>query len=358
MTDCILVTGGAGFIGSALSGPLVSQGLPVVAIDSFLKQVHPTGTRSEFLHPDVILIREDICAPETWGPVLARYRPVRVVHLAAETGTSQSLTEATRHAMVNVCGTTQMLDAFARADVRPERIVLASSRAVYGEGMWRDITTGSTFYPAPRSHAMLARAEWDPRGADEGAAEPVAQDARRVAAHPTSIYGATKLAQEHILSSWCGAFGVPLSILRLQNVYGEGQSPFNAYTGIINVFHRLARAKQAIPVYEDGQIWRDFVHIDDVVQVFMAVLAASADQTHKLDVGTGQGTTIHEAARVIARLHDAPDPVICGKFRDGDVRAAVADISAMAEGLGIRAGVAFDEGARRVGEWLLARGHI
>ena len=358
MIDCVLVTGGAGFIGSALSAQLVSEGAPVMAIDSFLEQVHPNGKRSEFLHPDVILIRDDVRHPETWTRFLAAYRPVKVVHLAAETGTSQSLTEATRHATVNVVGTTQMLDAFARADVPPDRIILASSRAVYGEGMWRDTVSQQTFYPAPRSHAMLARGAWSPRGPSDSPAEPVPQDAAVVMPQPTSIYGATKLAQEHILASWCGAFGVPLSILRLQNVYGEGQSPFNSYTGIINVFHRLARAKQSIPVYEDGEIWRDFIHVSDVAEVFMAMIRATDRADHKLDVGTGTVTTIHDAAQVIAGLHGAPAPAICGKFRDGDVRAAVANVSAMSGALGITAQIGFAEGARRVGDWLLARGHI
>jgi dTDP-L-rhamnose 4-epimerase len=356
--ECVLVTGGAGFIGSALSQHLVSDGLPVVAIDSFLEQVHPQGKRSEFLHPDVTVVRDDVRDPKTWSRFLASYRPIKVVHLAAETGTSQSLTEATRHATVNVVGTTQMLDAFAQVKLLPERIILASSRAVYGEGMWRDKASNRTFYPSTRTNHMLTRAEWNPRYADNSPAQPVPQDAAVVMPQPTSIYGATKLTQEHVLASWCGAFDVPLSILRLQNVYGEGQSPFNSYTGIINIFHRIAKAKQEIPVYEDGEIWRDFIHVDDVVTVIAAVNHTLDRVNHKIDVGTGTVTTIYEAARIIADLHGAPPPFICGKFRNGDVRAAVANVEAMSEKLGIKAKVDFAEGSRRVADWLQSRGYI
>lgn len=358
MQDCILVTGGAGFIGSALSSGLCLSDLPVVAVDSFLDQVHPSGNRSEFLDDRVILVKRDVRDPAAWGFVLDSYRPVKIIHLAAETGTAQSLTEATRHASVNVVGTTEMLDALARRSIRPDRIILASSRAVYGEGKWRDTVSHRDFYPKPRTHAMLSAGRWTPEGPDGGHAVPLAHKASDVFPRPTSVYGATKLAQEHVLSSWCSAFSVPLSILRLQNVYGEGQSPFNSYTGIINVFHRLARAGQAIPVYEDGLIGRDFVHVDDVARVFLAVLDAQGGEDHLFDVGTGHETTILDAACIIAELHGAPAPEICGKFRDGDVRSAVADISDMIEKAKLAPEVSFATGAKRVGDWLVKRGHI
>jgi len=356
MRECILLTGGAGFIGSALSRKICDGGLDVVAIDSLLEQVHPTGARSEFLDPRVILLKADIRAEETWTTFLETYLPVKIVHLAAETGTAQSLTEATRHASVNVVGLTRMLEALARANIRPARILLASSRAVYGEGMWRD-EAGNAFYPGPRTHAMLSAGQWSPR-APGGEAFPLPHDAATVAPQPTSIYGATKLAQEHVLAAWCAAFGVPLSILRLQNVYGEGQSPYNSYTGIINIFHRLAKAGEAIPVYEDGRIIRDFIHVSDVVEVMSRILARTDMTNHKFDVGSGIPVTIHEAARVIARLHHAPEPVVCGKFREGDVRAAVANVAAMQTLSGVSATVSFDEGAARVGAWLQERGYI
>jgi len=357
MRECILLTGGAGFIGSALSRKIGDDELDIVAIDSFLEQVHPTGARPEFLHERVIVLKADIREEETWKALLAEYKPVKIVHLAAETGTAQSLTEATRHASVNVVGTARMLEALAQTGTRPERIVLASSRAVYGEGMWRD-EAGVGFYPGPRTHAMLSAGQWSPRTINGGEAFPLPHDAATVVPQPTSIYGATKLAQENVLAAWCASFGVPLSILRLQNVYGEGQSPYNPYTGIINIFHRLAKAGHAIPVYEDGNIIRDFIHVDDVVEVIYRILSCESAGNHKIDVGSGIPITIHEAARIIARLHGAPEPVVCGKFREGDVRAAVAHVGAMKALTGVCATVSFQEGVARVGIWLEQRGYL
>lgn len=357
MKECVLVTGGAGFIGSAISKSLVEGNRTVVAIDSFLSQVHPTGTPSEFLHPEVVLLKCDVSERTTWEEFLDQYDPKIVVHLAAETGTAQSLTESVRHSKVNVLGTSEMLDAFARRAIRPERIVLASSRAVYGEGLWLDQGSGKTFLPEPRSHAQLAANKWDPRSPYAGMVEALKHEASITPPNPTSIYGATKLTQEHILKAWCGAFGVPLSVLRLQNVYGEGQSPYNSYTGIINIFHKMAYAKESIPVYEDGQIIRDFVHIDDVAKAIIAAVNGAADERGPVDVGTGRPTSILDAAHIIAAMHGAPEPAICGKFRDGDVRSACADIKAL-NAIGVEPSVSFEEGSERVGGWLISRGYI
>src|SRR6478609_1831765 len=218
-TRIALVTGGAGFIGSALSHRLIAQGFAVVALDSMHPQIHPGGERPAELHPDVELVVGDATDPAVWDALLGRVSPELVVHLAAETGTGQSLDQATRHSQVNVVGTTVMTDALLRHDTIPAQILLASSRAVYGEGQWES-RSGEFFYPAPRGHAQLARAEWDCTPASGESSHGVPSRAGVTAPAPTSIYGATKLAQEHILRSWCLATGADLSVLRLQNVYG------------------------------------------------------------------------------------------------------------------------------------------
>lgn len=357
MQKAIVVTGGAGFIGCALSSDLKKFGLPVVAVDNLHPQIHTEPRRPDALDPDVELVVGDVTEAATWETVLSRFHPTVVVHLAAETGTGQSLTEASRHAHVNVVGTTAMLDAFSARNLVPEHVLLASSRAIYGEGAWRD-ADGSTFYPAPRSHAILAQGLWDPRSPSGiGPAKPLSHRAASVFPAPTSVYGATKLAQEHILAAWCGAMEVPLSVFRLQNVYGPGQSPFNSYTGIITLFHRLARKGQTLDIYEDGQIGRDFVFIDDVAAALIAGLRAPPVGVRTLDVGSGVVTTIADAAAAIAASHDAPAPTVSGKFRDGDVRWAVADAAPLSDALGVQAQVSFAEGARRVGEWLIERGY-
>lgn len=357
MAERIVITGGAGFIGCALSRALVSGGDKVVAIDNLHPQIHGQATRPVALLPDVELIVADVCNGEFWDTFLSEYRPTTVVHLAAETGTAQSLLESTRHGHVNVIGTTQMLDAFGRAGFRPQHIVLTSSRAVYGEGAWSG-KNGQIFYPEVRSHEQLSNALWD-FTQDGEIARALPHRAKTIFPNPSSVYGATKLAQENILTAWTSAMNVPLSIFRLQNVYGPGQSPFNPYAGIINIFHRAAFSGGAINVYEDGLIGRDFVFIDDVANVLAKGIAQPPHTRRLLDVGSGRATTILEAARAIAALHNAPSPIISGQFRDGDVRWAVAQTDDLQRELSIKAEVDFIEtGARLVGDWLIEKGYM
>lgn len=353
----VLVTGGAGFIGCALAPHLLRLGLPVVAVDSLLEQVHPGGARPAALPADVELVVGDVADPAVWDGVLARHRPQLVVHLAAETGTAQSLTESTRHAMTNVVGTTAMLDAFVRHDALPEHVVLTSTRAVYGEGPWQ-ASDGSVFAPPPRSHAQLEAAQWDHVDAAGLPATPIATVAATAPYNPSSVYGSTKLAQELVLRNWSASFSVPLSVFRPQNVYGPGQSPHNPYTGIITLFHRLASRGETLDVYEDGEINRDFIYIDDVVSALVAAIERPPTEQRVLDLGSGVRTTIHDAARMIAAHHGAPEPQVSGKFRDGDVRSAWADVTATREALDWAPTWTFADGSAAVSDWLKRGGFL
>lgn len=323
MSKSVLISGGAGFIGSALSYRLVEAGYDVAVMDVLHPQVHG-GRGAIDLPASVRLFTGDVTHAPDWDAVLRLFEPSQVVHLAAETGTAQSLSEATRHGSVNVVGTTQLLDALSRAGLVPEQFVLASSRAVYGEGAWR--AGDDVFYPPPRSHAQLQAGIWDPQGPSGETAVPLPSRAGNTEPRPTNVYASTKLAQEHLLASWAAARDTSLSVLRLQNVYGPGQSLTNSYTGIVALFARLAREKHSLEVYEDGRIVRDFVFIDDVVDALFAAVQAPADVRRQVDIGSGAATTIHELARKVSAICGAPDPVVVGKFRDGDVRAASCDI--------------------------------
>ena len=351
------MTGGAGFIGCALAPELLARGLPLVAVDSLLAQVHPGQARPAALPDPVELVVGDVADPAVWDELLTRVRPELVVHLAAETGTAQSLTESTRHAMTNVVGTTAMLDAFVRHDAMPDHLVLTSSRAVYGEGPWRD-ADGGVFEPAPRSHAQLAAAQWAHVDEQGRPAVPLAAAAATTHPNPSSVYGSTKLAQELVLRNWSASFSVPLSVFRLQNVYGPGQSPHNPYTGIITLFHRLASRGETLDVYEDGEINRDFVYIDDVVAALVAGVERPPADQRILDVGNGVRTTILEAAGMIAAHHGAPQPQISGKFRDGDVRSAWADVTATHDALGWSPTWTFSDGSAAVSDWLKRGGFL
>lgn len=348
MVTSVLITGGAGFIGTALARRLVRAGHDVAVMDCLHPQVHGAGAID--IPEGVRFFTGDATHAPDWDAVLRLFRPAQIVHLVAETGTAQSLSEATRHGSVNVVGTTSLVDALSRSAIVPDQIVLASSRAVYGEGAWRYGT--DVFYPRPRSHAQLAAEQWDPLGPQGQHADPVPSCALRTQTRPTNIYAATKLAQEHILSAWTSAHDSPLSILRLQNVYGPGQSLTNSYTGIVALFGRLARQRHQLEVYEDGRIIRDFVYIDDVVAALAAAVERPAADFRCLDVGSGVLTTIHELARTIATACGAPEPVVVPKFREGDVRAACCDISATATELDWHPEHPLADGLRELLGWI------
>lgn len=357
-----LVTGGAGFIGSALFKRLLASSggasPTLLAVDSLHPQVHPHGRRPSALPQDVDLRVFDVTDKGSWAELLRDVRPKVLVHLAAETGTGQSLDEPSRHTHVNGTGTACMLEALSESDAMPEHILLASSRAVYGEGLYRDPVTGKPFSPGPRTRKQLLAGDFSVRAPSGEKASPLPQNQASTVPNPSSVYAASKLLQEHLLGAWCMARGVPLTVLRLQNVYGEGQSPTNPYTGIMGLFHQKAARGAAIDIFEDGEIGRDFVHVEDVVDAFMSAFDRVPTEKRVLDVGTGTVTTIADAARHIADLYQAPTPQITGAFRFGDVRWTVCDASDLQKELGVRAAIDFSEGNLRLSKWLHATGVI
>jgi dTDP-L-rhamnose 4-epimerase len=345
----VLITGGAGFIGTALARALVSLSAEVVLLDSLHQDVHGTNPQPPALST-ARFIRGDVTSPQVWQQLLKEFSPTTIVHLAAETGTGQSLSEATRHGHVNVVGTTTMLDALFRCTQRPEHIVIASSRAVYGEGQWR--SANQTYYAEPRTHEDLAKGQWDPaspRG-EHGVAIP--SQAGRTEPRPTNIYAATKLAQEHVLTAWTAATGTALSVLRLQNVYGPGQSLINSYTGILALFSRLAVSQEQIDLYEDGCALRDFVFIGDVVEAIIGVLNCPPRQRRVLDIGSGTATTLADVAKIMVTQENAPAPIVSGRFREGDVRAASCDITAAKEEIGYEPSWTLETGLAELLSWV------
>jgi dTDP-L-rhamnose 4-epimerase len=318
-------------------------------MDVLHPQVH-AGRRALDLPPSVRLFTGDVTHAPDWDAVLRLFRPSQIVHLAAETGTGQSLSQPTRHGSVNVVGTTQLLDALNRSALVPDQIVLASSRAVYGESAWQ--CGNKVFYPRPRGHAQLLAGIWDPKGPNGEPAVSLPSCAGRTEPRPTNIYAATKLAQEHMLAAWTAAHDSNLSVLRLQNVYGHGQSLTNPYTGIVALFARLARERRSLEVYEDGRIVRDFVFVDDVVDAVNAAVQRPATEPRCLDIGSGIATTIHELARKLAAICHAPEPTVVPKFRDGDVRAASCNIEPAKNKLHWRPKWTLEEGLRALLEWI------
>ena len=349
----VLITGGAGFIGTRLGAALLAESWRVVVLDVLHPQVHTDGAWPAELSTAVERHRTDVTDADGVEEVVRTVRPNVVVHLAAETGTGQSLTEATRHGNVNVVGTTTLMDAMTRSRHLPRHVLLASSRAVYGEGRWRE-RSGAPFYAPARSPEQLAASRWTPVGPSGPAVEvvPEPQCAATVEPRPSNVYAATKLAQEHLLGAWTSAMGVRLSVLRLQNVYGPGQSLTNAYTGVLTVFAQRALAGQPIDVFEDGAILRDFVHVDDVVAAMQLALRREASGPLLQDIGSGRASSLLEVAQLLSDLTGAPAPVVSGRYRLGDVRAAWADVGPAREQLGYVPAVDLRTGLSSLVDWV------
>ncbi|WP_166789466.1 NAD(P)-dependent oxidoreductase [Cryobacterium sp. TMS1-20-1] len=347
----VLITGGLGFIGTKVIERLRPND-DIIVVDNLHPQVHLDRTAVDLLPPKVTFIEGDVTDFATMRAV-ASHKPTIVLHLAAETGTGQSLLESRRHANVNVNGTATLLDAMSAESWVPERFVLTSSRAVYGEGKWTSSETGEAHYAEPRSGERLQNRLWNPTGPEgEELDAPVANKIGDVDARPTNVYAATKLAQENMAHAWCTSFGVPLSILRLQNVYGSGQAIKNPYTGVLTFMARQALTGAPINVYEDGGIVRDFVNVMDVADAIVASMSLTTGVSLRADVGSGAAVTLLEIAQLLADLSDSRAPFTSAEFRLGDVRAAFADLTEAKKELDFTPSCSIEDGLEGLLSWV------
>jgi len=350
MSERVLITGGAGFIGRRLATQLRRNGWQVRVLDNLLAQVH--GPDADFppeLARDCECVRGDVTDPVAVKSATADIDAV--VHLAAETGTAQSMYEMRRYADVNVVGMATVLDALVPHAARIRRVLLASTRAVYGEGRYACERCGPV-YPELRSREQLERREWDPvcPGCG-GRIEAVATD-ESTPLRPVSIYGDTKSAQEQLLRTFGRSFHVDVTVLRYQNVFGAGQSLSNPYTGILTAFFRRIAQHQAPLVFEDGAESRDFVHVDDVVEATARALTAVGTRGGTFNVGSGVRTSIDDLARVmVAEMRRAVTPVVTGQFRIGDIRHCFADIGRLTAALSWSPRVSLAAGVREFCDW-------
>ncbi len=354
MSQRILITGGAGFIGSRLVRALASAHR-VWVVDNLHPQIHGTDASSPRFPEGVDFIRGDVRDSECLTRALRAASPSVVYHLAAETGTGQSHDEIARYCDVNVNGTARLLEALRRDAPALERLVLASSRAVYGEGLYHD-AAGNRLVPSPRAEAALRRGEFALTSGRGERLQPRPTD-EATPPSPCSIYASTKLMQELLVTQAAAGASWRATILRLQNVYGPGQSLKNPYTGVLSIFCSQLLAGRALDIYEDGDIVRDFVFVDDVVAALVRALERDVPHGTVVNIGSGRETTILEAARVlIARLR-APEPSyrVSGKFRPGDIRYALADITRARELLGWSPQIDLQQGLAQLADWAAAQ---
>jgi dTDP-L-rhamnose 4-epimerase len=347
----ILVTGGAGFIGTHLTRRLLRDGHAVSVLDNFTSQVHGGA---EALAADlsglVHLFRGDIrdralvsCAVEKQDVI---------VHLAAETGTGQSMYELIRYQEVNIGGTATILDVLVNDKARTlKKFIVASSRAIYGEGQYRCEEHG-TVYPESRTLARL----------QAGLYEPTCPVCRRECVpeatnessplRPSSFYGLTKQVQEEMVLMFARTLGFSAYALRYQNVYGPGQSTSNPYTGILTIFSTLASLNSPIQIFEDGKETRDFVYVEDVIDATYRCITSESKSVESLNVGAGRNTSVLEVAEEIVKFLGSSSEIrITGAFRAGDIRHNFADLTKIQRTIDFKPTSTFREGLQQFLTW-------
>jgi dTDP-L-rhamnose 4-epimerase len=343
--ESILITGGAGFIGSHLADRLLQQGHRVRALDNLTPQVHGDGGRPDYLADDVELVVGDI---RDRAAVRAALDDVdSVVHLAARVGVGQSMYELATYTAENSAGTAVLLEALLDHPVR--KLVVASSMSIYGEGRYEPVAA------APRAREQLERDDWEPRGAGGEALEP-APTPETKQPDLSSVYALTKYDQERLCLIFGEAYAVPAVALRFFNVYGTRQALSNPYTGVLAIFAARLLNDNAPLVYEDGLQRRDFVSVHDVARACELALTRDGADGRAVNIGSGRSVTVLEIAAKLARtLGKTIEPEISGTYRVGDIRHCFADIALARATLGYEPERDLEDGMHELAAWLEGR---
>jgi dTDP-L-rhamnose 4-epimerase len=344
----VLITGGAGFIGSHLTDELLQHGHRVRILDALLPQVHPTG-RPGYLNPEAELqtgdVRNDTAVRSALDGIDV------AVHFAAAVGVGQSMYEISHYTSVNVQGTAALLEAIVRSQRRPERILVASSMSIYGEGAYHCPSCGPR-YPRLRSRPQLARREWGaqcPTCAQVLEPRPTPEDKPLA---PTSVYAINKRDQEEMVLAVARSLRIPAIALRFFNVYGTRQALSNPYTGVAAIFSSCLLNGRRPPVFEDGLQERDFVHVSDIARACRLAIETETIADEVFNVGTGRPTALLGLLALLRREISDLEPEVLGRFREGDVRSCYADITHIRQALGFEPRVPLDEGVRTLAAWV------
>jgi dTDP-L-rhamnose 4-epimerase len=344
MPERILITGGAGFIGSHVARRLLARGHEVRVLDSLSDQVHADGERPAYLEPEVDLIVGDVRDAGALERALDGVESV--VHFAARVGVGQSMYEIADYQAVNTYGTAVLLEALMDRPVR--KLLVASSMSIYGEGLYRT-ADGRVAETGERSRAQLERGDWEPGGGISPLPTP---EWKRPSL--SSIYALGKYDQERMCLLFGAAYGVPTVALRLFNVYGRDQALSNPYTGVLAIFaSRLLNGRSPL-VFEDGAQRRDFVSVHDVARACALALERDGADGRAVNIGSGESVSVREIAERLARVtgKDHIEPEITGKYRVGDIRHCFADIALAERILDFRPSVPLEEGLAELAEWL------
>lgn len=351
----VLITGGAGFIGSHIAMKLIEKGYAVTVLDNLLEQIHgadPDKTSPLYcnIKDKVRFIKGDVCDKALLENSLEDVD--YVIHLAAETGTGQSMYEIKRYIDVNIGGTALLLDILANNKNHVKRVVVAESRAIYGEGKYRCEKCGDV-YPTERKDEDMAKGDFECQCPKCGGKVQLVATTEDSAIHPSSVYGIGKQVQGQLVHLICKNIGIESVSFRYQNVYGPGQSLTNPYTGILSIFSNRIKNYKGINIFEDGKETRDFVYIDDVVDATIAGMEVPEANDQVFNIGTGIATDVLTVAQTLCKHYGIDVPLtVSGNYRLGDIRHNYADITLARKILGFDPKWTFDAGIKQFTDWV------
>jgi dTDP-L-rhamnose 4-epimerase len=355
----ILITGGAGFIGSNLALKLIEKQYNVTVLDNLSPQIHgENAEENSFLFSKiknkVKFIKGCVTSKQDWNKAIIGQDVI--VHLAAETGTGQSMYEIEKYTTVNIGGTAIMLDLLANHSHSVKKVIIASSRSIYGEGKYWSDELNAAVYPKHRTDDHMTAKDFEVKYKGLSAPLKLVATDEESKIHPSSVYGITKQNQEQMIMTVCPTIGIAPIAFRYQNVYGPGQSLSNPYTGILSIFSTLIKNGKSINIFEDGKESRDFVFIDDVVTATILGLEKEEANGGVFNVGTGEPTDVITVAGELIKNYGSDTKMnITGNYRLGDIRHNFADLNKIKKVLGFTPAYNFETGIKKFTDWVLTQ---
>lgn len=351
----VLITGGAGFIGSNIALKLLRKGYEVTVLDTLSEQIHganpdETSPLYNSIKDKVRFVKGDVNVRADWK--VAMEDVDYIIHLAAETGTGQSMYEIKKYVDTNIGGTALLLDILANTKHHVKRVVVAESRAIYGEGKYLCPKCGEV-YPTERKDEDMARGDFECKCPKCGGKVQLVATTEDSAIHPSSVYGITKQVQGQLVHLVCKSIGVESVSFRYQNVYGPGQSLSNPYTGILSIFSTRIKNGNGLNIFEDGKETRDFVYIEDVVDATILGMEVPEANGHVFNIGTGVATDVLTVANTLCEKYGVQVPItVSGNYRLGDIRHNYADITLARTILGFEPKWNFSDGIEQFCKWV------
>ena len=352
----VLITGGAGFIGNSVVDNLYRKGkYEIVVLDNFSEQIHGSNYEESYLYNNIkdkaLIIKGDVRNSLDLEKALVGVD--YIIHLAAETGTGQSMYEINRYTDVNIKGTSNLLQVILKNKLPIKKIILSSSRSVYGEGMYFCKEHGIVV-PSSRDIDDMKQGDFEVKCPVCDGKVQLKATTEECPLTPISFYAYTKLAQEKMLEVMCPTMEIPYTIYRYQNVYGAGQSLNNPYTGILSIFSKMLLKNQNINIFEDGKESRDFVHVSDVAAATCNAIENDSTNYQHINVGCGENISVMQVAETLKKLYASNSEIkVSGDFRKGDIRHNIADISRAKDICGFNPVYTFDTGMKEFANWVL-----